>query len=375
MKLRKLHNTIINHFFRGKIITIMGPRQSGKTTFTRQLIKDFRDEMVWLNADESDVRVLFNNQTVALLKQIVGKNRVIVIDEAQRISNIGLVLKLFADNFENIQVIATGSSSFDLSNKVNEPLTGRKFEYKLLPFSYQELVENSDWLTQEKFLEQRLIFGSYPEIVTSPGEEKELLSLLSDSYLYRDLFTITEIKKADGLENLLKALAFQIGSEVNTNELSRLTGISGETVDRYIKLLEDAFIVFRLPSLNRNLRNEIKKNKKIYFYDNGIRNSIIKNFNPIALRDDIGKLWENYLVSERVKFNFYNNKVVNSYFWRTHTQQEIDYIEEYNGILHAYEFKWNPKKRVKFPALFIENYKNSYTEVINKENYSSWIND
>ncbi|MEN8138810.1 MAG: ATP-binding protein [Bacteroidota bacterium] len=372
---RKLQIHIRKRFFKGKVIAIMGPRQSGKTVLARRLTKEFTSETIWLNADESDVRQMFTNQTVAILKQIIGNKKIVVIDEAQRIINIGLVLKLFADNFKEIQVIATGSSSFDLSNEINEPLTGRKYEHTLLPFSFQELVENTNWIDQNRLLEQRLIYGSYPEVITTPGEEEELLANLSDSYLYKDIFTLENIKKPAGLENLLKALAFQVGSEVVTNELAKLTGMSGETVERYIVLLEKAFIVFRLPSLNRNLRNEIKKNKKIYFYDNGIRNSIIKNFNQISMRDDVGKLWENYLVSERVKYNHYNKIDVNKYFWRTHTQQEIDYIEEYDGKLHAYEFKWSTRKKVKFPATFIEAYSNSETNIINRENYFEWLND
>eukprot|EP01035_Chromulina_nebulosa_P040785 gene40785-55132_t len=326
-----------------KAIILLGPRQVGKTTLINQLAEKTGGETLWLNGDEADVREALTNTTSTKLRALIGKNTLVIIDEAQRVENIGLCLKLITDNIKGVKVIASGSSSFDLANKINEPLTGRKWEFTLFPLSYNEMCQHHGLLDENRLLEHRLVYGYYPDVVTNPGDEQEILKQLSDSYLYKDILTWENIQKPERLEKLVQALAFQVGSEVSYNELGQQTGLDNETVERYIHLLEKAFIVFRLPSFSRNLRNELKKSRKIYFYDNGLRNAVIKQFNALAFRNDVGALWENFLVTERMKTLEYQRVFANRYFWRTHAQQEIDYIEERGGQLHAYEFKWNAK--------------------------------
>ncbi len=287
---------------------------------------------------------------------MAGNAQLLIIDEAQTIPNIGLALKLITDELPEITAIASGSSSFELADKLAEPLTGRKYEFKLFPLSFEELCLHQNLLAEKRLLESRLVFGSYPEVVMNPSESQEVLSLLTNSYLYKDVFQFGNIKKPHQLEKLLQALALQVGNEVSFMELSQLVGVDKETVERYIDILEKAFVIFRLSALNRNLRTELKKSKKIYFYDNGVRNAIIKNFNPIALRNDVGALWENYLISERMKVNHYHNHEVNTWFWRTIHQQEIDYLEESGGKINAWEFKWKKPAKVKFPQSFQDAY-------------------
>lgn len=354
-----------------KVIILLGSRQVGKTT----LLKEVYDgpSTLWLNGDDPDVRVQLSNQPTDLLRKIIGNHTTLIIDEAQRISNIGLTLKQIHDNISGVKVIATGSSVFDLANEVNEPLTGRKWEFQLYPLSEEEMADHNSELEEPRLLEHRLVYGYYPEIVLSPGDEKPLLSQLSDSYLYKDLLTWEDIKKPQKLETLTQALAFQIGSEVSYNELGQMVGLNHETVERYINLLEKAFIIFRLPSLSRNLRNELKKRKKIYFCDLGIRNAVIKNWNPIGLRSDVGALWENFLIVERMKHKSYSNILTNDFFWRTHAQQKIDFIEEYDGVIHAYEFKWNPKRKVKWSKTFTRAYPDHQLMVVSRDNYKEFI--
>jgi len=369
---RAVTENIMLHFNKGKVICIMGPRQTGKTTLARFIAESSKQPYLWINGDESDAGEYLSNTTSAKLRTLIGNNKLVIIDEAQRIQNIGITLKLFADNFSDIQVIATGSSSFELANTVNEPLTGRKIEYTLFPFSYREISDHFGIIDERRLLEHRMIYGYYPEVVNSPGNEKEILRQLSESYLYRDLFSFGKIKKPPLLEKILKALALQLGSEVSYNEIGQLTGSDPETVEKYIDLLEKAFVVFRLSSLSRNLGNEIKKGRKIYFYDNGIRNSIIKNFNPLNLRTDTGAILENFLLAERMKANQYKGRWVNAYFWRTHAQQEINYIEEYSGKLHAYEFKWKTGRKPRFPKSFIQAYPESETSMISAGSFESY---
>jgi predicted AAA+ superfamily ATPase len=370
---RIIEEKIVERLFKGKVIIIFGPRQTGKTTLLKEIAKRYNDDYIWFNGDISDVRLAFEDSSPSKLKRIIGKNKLVFIDEAQRINNIGLTLKIFADELNDVQVIASGSSAFELADKINEPLTGRKYEYFLFPFSYLELEKHFGMIEEKSSLEHRLVFGSYPEPSVKKGEEINILKLLADSYLYKDLLSYEKIKKPKLLESLLRALALQLGSEVSYNELSNLLGADKITIEKYIDLLEKTFVIFKLESLNRNMRNEIKKGKKIYFYDNGIRNSIISNYNPISLRNDVGALLENYFISERIKYIKYNNLYSNIYFWRSRTQQEIDYIEERDGILHAFEIKWNPKKKVKFPNNFLENYPNNKTYIINSENYDEYL--
>jgi len=358
--------------FKQKAIILLGPRQVGKTTLLKNLAFDPSD-ILWMNADELDIQQLFSDVSSTSIKMLLGKKKILVIDEAQRIENIGLKLKLITDNLTDIQVIAAGSSSFDLANRINEPLTGRKWEYNLFPLSFQELVQHHGLLEENRLIAHRLVYGYYPEVVTNPGEEEERLKLISHSYLYKDVLLWERIHKSDKLVRLLQALAFQIGSQVSYNELGSICGMDAKTVEKYIHLLEQAFVVFRLPSFSRNLRNELKSSRKIYFYDNGIRNAVINNFNPVSLRNDIGFLWENFLVSERQKYNAYQKLNKNSFFWRTVNQQELDLIEEFGGQIHAYEFKWNTKKTVKLTKTFQNAYPEASFKVITPENIHEFL--
>jgi hypothetical protein len=308
-----------------------------------------------------------------LIKSFIGDKRIVFLDEAQRVKNIGLSLKLIVDNFPEIQIVATGSSSFDLSNQISEPLTGRKFEFFVYPFSMQELSVDKNKIDIDRMLENRLIYGMYPEVATKSGaEQKEALKNITKSYLYKDILQYQNIKKSDALERLLKAIALQVGNEVSYDELAQTSGIDRKTVISYLEILKQSFIIFQLSPFSRNLRNELKKLRKIYFYDNGIRNAVINNFNPLSSRSDVGNLWENFMISERVKFNNNNNIDNNIYFWRTHSKKEIDYIEDRDGNLYAFEFKWK-KDKARNQEVFLKTYKNSKFELINSENYQKFV--
>jgi predicted AAA+ superfamily ATPase len=370
---RTLKAQIKECFFKNKAIIIFGPRQVGKTTLVEDLLKDFKEPIIRFNGDESDIRELLTNPTSSMLKTLTAGKEIVLIDEAQRIENIGITVKLFVDTMPEKQIIATGSSSFELANKINEPLTGRKYEVMLFPLSFSEMTRYHGLLEEKRQLEQRLVFGSYPEIVTNPKEAKQNLKALAGSYLYKDILSFCSIQKPVVLEKILKALALQLGSEVKYSELANLIGVDKQTIEKYIDILEKAFILFRLPALNRNIRNEIKKGKKIYFFDNGIRNAVIGNFTHTRLRTDIGALWENYLVSERKKVFSYGNSDVFPYFWRTVQQQEIDYIEEDSGIISAWEFKWNQKTKVKFSKTFVSNYSPVTTSIISPSNFEELL--
>ena len=353
----------------------MGPRQTGKSTLLRELAPDFASPVTWWNGDDADIRSLLEAPASGLLRSLLGKTRTLVIDEAQRIPNIGIVLKIITDQLEGVKVIATGSSSFELANQINEPLTGRKWEYQLYPLSFDELVQHHGLLEEKRLLNIRLVYGSYPEIVNHPGEEEVRLKQLTDSYLYKDILTWERIQKPEKMEKLVQALAFQVGSEVSYHELGQLTGLDNQTIEKYISLLEKAFFIFRLGSLSRNLRNELKKSRKFYFYDNGLRNTVINQFSPAGLRQDIGALWENFLISERMKLLAYREANFNRYFWRTHAQQEIDYIEERNAKMKAYEFKWSAGARVKFSKSFLNAYPGTETTVITPDNYYNFLGE
>jgi uncharacterized protein len=369
---RTIENKLQNKLFSKKVMVILGARQTGKSTLLKQLL-DSKENILWLNGDEYDVQQIFKNPTSTQLKNAIGNHKIVVIDEAQRIFDIGIGLKLIHDNFPEIQLIATGSSAFDLKNKLNEPLTGRKLEYQLFPISFQELVNHHGLFTEKRNLTTRLVYGCYPDVIMNAGNEQEILKFLADSYLYKDILMLDSIKKPEKLVILLQALALQIGSEVSYNEIGNLIGLDTKTVESYIQLLEKTFIIFRLTSLNRNARNELKLSKKIYFYDNGIRNAIINNFQMAQVRQDIGALFENYLVSERVKANEYNNNLVKKYFWRTKDQQEIDYVEEKDDQFFAFEFKWNEHKKARFPKTFSNAYPNSNYAIITQGNYEEFL--
>lgn len=371
MIIRTLHDIIEKRLFKGKAILLFGPRQSGKSTLIESILQD--KDHLYLNGDDADVREILTNTTATKLRTLVGNQKILFIDEAQRIPNIGLTLKLFTDQIKDVQVIASGSSAFELSSQVNEPLTGRKYEFMLYPLSFAELVKYHGLIQEKRLIEQRMIYGYYPEIVIKTGEEGELLKLLAGSYLYKDLLMLEQVKKPLILEKLIKALALQVGSEINYQELGQTIGSDSKTVDKYIDLLEKTFVVFRLPAFSRNVRNEIKKGKKVYFFDCGIRNAVINNFKPLGARTDVGALWENYVLAERMKYLRYNNLEVDQYFWRTAQQQEIDLIEDNGEALTAFEFKWNKKAKVRFPQTFIDNYSGSTTFVISPDNVEEFL--
>jgi len=357
---------------KGKAILLFGPRQTGKTTLLHQIL-DEKQDVMWLYGDEADVQHLFENATSTRLKSVFGTSKTIVVDEAQRIANIGVKLKLITDQLKDIQLIATGSSALELANRTQEPLTGRKWEYFLFPVSFGEMVAHHGLLEEKRMIPHRLVYGCYPEIINNPGKEKEILKQLTDSFLYKDILMIEGLKKPAKLISLLQALAFQTGNEVSYNELGRATGLDNQTVEKYIDLLEKTYVIFRLKALNRNLRKELKRGRKIYFYDNGVRNALIAQFGSIELRPDRGALWENYLMAERRKYLDYNDMWVNSYFWRTQDQQEIDYVEEQDGSFLAWEFKWNPEVRARLSKTFDNAYPNSIFKVISPFNVEDFL--
>ncbi len=369
---RKIQPLIENALFKGKVIIIYGARQVGKTTLVKEIQKKQTDKAVYLNCDEPDIRQSLINKTSTELKSFLGNNRLVILDEAQRVKNIGLTLKLIVDNYPKIQIIATGSSSFDLSNEIVEPLTGRKTEFYLYPLSLEELKNVYSEIEIDRLLESRMIFGMYPEIVfESDISVGEKLKNLAKSYAYKDILQYQNIKNPEVLEKLLQALALQISNEVSYNELASLIGVNKITIANYIQILEKAFVIFRLAPFSRNLINELRKTRKIYFFDNGVRNALINNLNPLNLRSDAGALWENFMISERIKRNNNSGRDVNLYFWRTFQQQEIDCIEEYQTALSSFEFKWG-KNKSKVPVAFLRAYPEAIVETINKENYKEF---
>lgn len=374
MYTRNLQSVIQERCFQGKAIILLGARQVGKTTLFKKIIQEQQVDALYLNCDEPQTVAALTKCNLKELQMVIGANKFVVIDEAQKVDNIGLTLKLIVDNMPDVQVIATGSSAFELRNCLNEPLTGRKYEYQMFPLSSKEIYQSSGYIDLKGLLETRLIYGSYPDILNHANDARELLRMLTDSYLYKDILATDNLRKPDVLDKLLRALAFQVGSEVSYNELAQTIGTDSKTVERYIELLEKCYIIFRLHGLSRNLRNELKKAKKIYFYDNGVRNAVIQQFAPLELRNDAGALWENFFISERIKRNHYQQNYCNIYFWRTKSQLEIDYIEEQNGQMTAFEMKWNPKKsNTSIPDAFLKAYDVKETVVITPENYLEYL--
>ena len=371
--IERLLENIIKEKIGRKAIIILGARQTGKTTLIKKILKESKNHAILLNADLPTVQQQLQNPSVSGLKQIFGLAKLVFIDEAQRISNIGITLKIIIDELEDIQLVVTGSSALELSNSINEPLTGRKLEYRLFPISWQELISYSGYLDALSQLEQRIIFGMYPDVINNMGNEREILANLSESYLYKDIIAFQQVRKPEFVQKLLQALAFQTGKEVSYNELATLLQIDRKTIINYIDLLEKSFIIFRLPAFSRNLRNELTSKIKIYFNDTGVRNALIEDFRPLGLRPDKGELWENFLISERLKTNHYGRRFVKTYFWKTHQKQEIDFIEESDGQIKAFEFKWKEKANMRFPLTFNEAYKDATMQFISTENFNQFI--
>lgn len=369
---RVLKDQILDKFFKGKAIILLGPRQTGKTTLLNHILEKYRSETSFFNGDDPTIIQLLSRPNTVQLNQIIGNAKIIFIDEAQRIPEIGITSKIIVDQFPSLQLIITGSSSFDVAQGMQEPLTGRKWSFMLWPVSWKEWENYAGFVKAEQDLENRLVFGFYPDVLNHEKNPERILSELTESYLYKDVLIFGNIKKPGEIQNLLQALAWQIGNEVSYAELSESVGTDPKTIARYIDILEKAYVIFKLTPFSRNLRNEIKKNRKIYFMDNGIRNAVIAQLQPLIVRNDKGQLWENFLISERMKYLNYSHSLANKYFWRTAQQQEVDYVEESGGEIYGYEFKWSDKRNVKIPKTFTDTY-NSINKIINRKNFREFI--
>lgn len=369
---RQIAPQITQRLHAGKAIIILGARQVGKTTLINELLKN-HNHTLYLTGDDPDTQNILQNITSTLLKQYIGNANIVVIDEAQRIPDIGLKIKLITDQLPHVQVIATGSSALEIAGQINEPLTGRKWEYSLHPLSYNEMAQHHGLITEQRLLPHRLVYGYYPDVVTHPAEEKEVLNTLATSYLYKDILAIDKIKKSNTLNTLLQAIAYQIGSEVSINELAQTCKIDPKTTEKYITLLEQTYIIFRLPSYTNNKRNELKRSRKIFFWDNGIRNAIIHNYAPLPTRGDAGQLFENFVIAERIKQQQYLRTYSQPWFWRTTTHQEIDYIEEQDDHITAYEIKWNNLRKAKPPTSFTNAYPTAPFHIITPDNLPQFL--
>jgi len=371
---RLIQKDVINHLHPNKVVVIYGPRRVGKTTLIQEINKKFFNKALFVNGDDISVQSYLGSQNLEKLKSFVGKIPLLIIDEAQTIPKIGLNLKIMVDNIPNLKIIATGSASFDLSQQIGEPLVGRKWQFELYPISQMELSKYENPFESTTKLESRLIYGSYPEVVTASNNIKkgEILKEILDGYLFKDILLFEGLRKSAKLVQILKLIAFQIGREVSLRELAQHTELNSGTVARYLDLLEKVFIIRRLSGFRRNLRTEVTKTGRYYFIDNGVRNILINNLNQLSDRSDVGELWENYLYVERLKKREYKKIYVNEYFWRTHTQNEVDLVEERNGKLHGFEYKWGKKYSKKY-RLFTETYKNADCTLINRDNYLEFI--
>jgi predicted AAA+ superfamily ATPase len=370
---RTIQERILQRMHKNKAILIFGARQTGKSTLSEALIQKQEESSLSLNGDDSDVRALFQEANATKLRSIIGNNKIVLIEEAQRIQDIGLAIKIIVDQFKSVQVIATGSSSFDLASKINESLTGRKYEFQLFPFSFGEMVSHHGLLEEKRMIDHRMLYGYYPEVVTHPGEEEERLKLLASSYLYKDLLMLDKINKPAMLEKLVQALAWQVGSEVSLDEISRLLAIDRKTVEKYIDLLEKAFVIFQVPAFSQNVRTEIRKGKKIYFCDCGIRNAVINHFQPVVMRPDKGALWENFVMAERLKFLRNQGKDTKLHFWRTTQQQEIDIVEADFNTINAFKVMKDIPKNLRLSKTFLRNYSCSKFDYIGAYNFHEYV--
>lgn len=369
---RTIKQLLAAKLFKGKALLLVGPRQTGKTTLIKEVLKETGRPYRFFDGDDPTVRQLLDQPNTEQLRHLLGTSPIVFIDEAQRIPNLGLTAKIITDQFPKKQLILSGSSAFELSGNIQEPLTGRKRTYELFPISWEEWQGHTGYLEAEQDLENRLIYGFYPDVLMHREEQQELLIELVESYLYKDVLIYSGIRKPEVIQKLVQSLAWQVGNEVAYREVGELTGLDPKTIGKYIDILEKAYVLFRLPAFSRNLRNEIKTNRKIYFYDNGVRNAVIHVFQPIKGRKDVGALWENFLISERVKHLRYKKIPAQMYFWRTKQQQEIDYVEVNQGKLSAFEFKWRKGAKIRFPSTFAKAYKATMTG-IDRENFRGFI--
>jgi len=358
----------------GKVVALFGARRTGKTFLLKQLLEKNVEPTLFLNGEDFDVQRNLANRSAAHYRALLGKCRFLIVDEAQKVPNIGEVLKLMVDEIPELKVIATGSSAFDMSRQFGEPLTGRKTSLRLYPIAEMEWAEYENLLEQEAHLRERLVFGNYPELMHQSGraEKQAYLSELVSSYLLKDILELEGIRYSSKIMDLLRLVAYQVGNEVSLNELARQTGMDVKTVDKYLDLLEQVFVIFRIRGFSLNMRKEVVKSPKFYFYDNGIRNAVISNLNPLELRNDAGTLWENYMLAERLKFQQYTGMLVNNFFWRTYDQQEIDWVEEREGQLFGYELKWG-KKHAKIPSAWKQAYPDARFQVVHPENFREFV--
>ena len=372
---RIIEPQVLSNLANGKVLLLLGARRTGKTVLLKQVIQKIKEPTLLLNGEDMATIEWLSRRSVPNYQNLIGDKRVLIIDEAQKVPDIGQVLKLIVDEFVEVKILVTGSSAFDLSNYTGEPLTGRKKTYYLFPFSEQEFARRETPLEHRENLRSRLIYGNYPELIhiKNPGEKADYLKELVNDYLLKDILVLDNIKNSGKILDLMRLVAYQIGGELSYQELGAKLSMSKNTVERYLDLLSKVFILYKLGGFSRNLRKEITKSSKWYFYDNGIRNAIIANFNPLNFREDMGQLWQNYIISERLKFQHYQRMVVNNYFWRTYDQQEIDWVEEREGDLFGYEMKWGPNTRSKAPTSWRRAYPNAHFQIIHRENYQDWI--
>lgn len=368
-------NNIKEFILPQKAVIIYGPRRCGKTTLLNKFTEKTKEEYLFVSGEDITVQEYLSSQSIEKLKNFVGKNKILIIDEAQKVKNIGLNIKLILDNIKGMKVIASGSSSFDLAKQVGEPLTGRKHTFKMYPIAQLELEAVQTRVETDAKLEQRLIYGSYPEVILEADDKKRSIYLrdIITSYLYKDIMEMDGIRHSEKLIRLVQLLSFQIGKEVSCNELGSQLGMSKNTVERYLDLLEKSFVIFKLGGFSRNLRKEISKNSRFFFYDVGVRNAVINNFNPLSIRDDVGAIWENYIIIEMMKKQAYKQEDANNYFWRTYDQKEIDLIEEKAGCLCGYEIKWSDNKKKKIPVEWLKTYKKAEGIMVTKDNYLKYI--
>ena len=371
---RNIEDKILGRLNPGKVIVLLGARRVGKTIMMKRIAERFEGTSLFLNGDDYRTEALLAGKSVTEYKSLVGSNELIIIDEVQRINDIGRILKIIVDELPDKRVMVSGSSAFDLSNQIGEPLTGRKLTFLLFPFAQMELQPYENILQTKSLLEDRLIYGAYPELIfiSDRQEKTNYLSDLVSSYLLKDILVLDNIKNSSKLINILRLLAFQVGMQVSVLEIANKVGLNKGTVEKYLDLLTKVFVIFKVEGFSRNLRKEISKTSRYYFWDNGVRNFLAANFNPLNLRNDTGQLWENYLISERRKWQAYQRMVVNNYFWRTYDQQEIDWVEERDGKLYGYEIKFQPKS-ARVPGGWRSTYPDASFEVINQENYLNFI--